>query len=753
MIIPIIAHRGLVMKKSIVVLLLSLIVLSSTLIAAERNIDPSQGLILANDHVRFEFEPTGMGLSAMIDKKTGYNHIKTVEGKHLLWEVAFGKGRQIERITNNYKPCNYARIENLPNGSQRAVMEWNELRWWLEDSVVTVQVTVELPKDCGIAKWRIFVENLSDYWGLWEANYPRINGFPASGEYDAAIPTCASGGHLIKNWDRRLKMRSPSGFFPMQFMALTKGTNSVYFASMDGESRAKDFFVNTETEELAMIRYPENMGVAGSDFPDNYPAELGVYQGDWVGAAHKYRSWALKQIWTQNGTISQRADFPEIAANVGLWLRGFWKWEINLDEDKRRETPSDWEADVQDPHEMNKPFFNVMERLPNIPLALHWYRWHHVTFDNQYPHYLPALPGFGERVGELTETGSVIMPYINGLSADSKIADWYKFDPHAIKDEAGGLRQKFYWDGAGRLLPMCPNQVFWHDEITTLVDSIIGDYGVNGIYIDEVSCNSHELCFNKDHGHPLGGGRYWADGWRKFYRKIQNVAQRKGRKVVVTSEAANEIFFDQVTANLFWAQPTDWEIPMMEVVYAGYSLFFGSPCDYKRSNRFFNFAQGQAFIDGRQNGWMDFGLFAPQHSEKVDYFKQCGEYRVAALKFLTYGRLWGPVRPANSIPTFKDDGFGWRTKHVGTVPCAEGRLWQSEDGHLGVVMANYVNEELPFAYSIDPADYGLKAGSYRLREITPDGTIPIESVSGTIERTENLGPRKIKVIEIVPVNQ
>jgi len=34
-------------------------------------ISPVEGLVLANDHVRFEFEPEGMGLAKMIDLKTG----------------------------------------------------------------------------------------------------------------------------------------------------------------------------------------------------------------------------------------------------------------------------------------------------------------------------------------------------------------------------------------------------------------------------------------------------------------------------------------------------------------------------------------------------------------------------------------------------------------------------------------------------------------------------------------------------------
>ena len=106
---------------------------------ASKTVDPADGLVMSNEHVRLEFEPEGMGLTAMVDLATGHNHIQSVEGKHLLWEIAFCKGTQNRKINNNYKPCNYARVENLPDGGQLATLEWNELRWWLEDSVVTIR--------------------------------------------------------------------------------------------------------------------------------------------------------------------------------------------------------------------------------------------------------------------------------------------------------------------------------------------------------------------------------------------------------------------------------------------------------------------------------------------------------------------------------------------------------------------------------------------------------------------------------------
>ena len=74
--------------KPIVFLTLAIVLnLTSANLTAQSFIDPALGFTLENDYVRYVFEPVGMGLSAMTDKRTGYNHIDNVQGKHLLWQI------------------------------------------------------------------------------------------------------------------------------------------------------------------------------------------------------------------------------------------------------------------------------------------------------------------------------------------------------------------------------------------------------------------------------------------------------------------------------------------------------------------------------------------------------------------------------------------------------------------------------------------------------------------------------------------
>lgn len=343
-------YHYLLMMKKFHILTFLMISLAMNSSYAQKKIDTSGKFVLKNKHVSFIFEPENMGLLSMTDLATGTEHINPVNGRHLLWEVAFAKGKQIYTITNNYKPCSYASLEILPDGTRRAVMEWNRMRWWNEDDMLSITVTIELPEDSGIARWRIFVENNSDYWGLWSVLFPTINGFPESGRYDIARPSFARGGELIRGCDQELSGRYPGSVWPMQFVSFNKGSDGVYLATMDPEARAKEFVIEPVKglsgqrypilfdgrrhrkfepepgERVYIIHYPDDMGIQGSDYPDHYPVAFGVQQGGWIESARRYRPWALKQRWTQKGTLSYRVDVPESILNLGIWIRDDWIW-------------------------------------------------------------------------------------------------------------------------------------------------------------------------------------------------------------------------------------------------------------------------------------------------------------------------------------------------------------------------------------------------------------------------------------------
>jgi hypothetical protein len=160
---------------------------------------------------------------------------------------------------------------------------------------------------------------------------------------------------------------------------------------------------------------------------------------------------------------------------------------------------------------------------------------------------------------------------------------------------------------------------------------------------------------------------------------------------------------------------------------------------------------GQGFIDGKQIGWMNFDLFRrPQFAAKADFLLQCAKLRMVTQKYHTFGRLWEPLTPTNSVPAFEEE-FSEGGVHKAKVPSAEARLWQSEDGDLAVFIANYTDREIPFSYTINPARYGLLSDKFEVKEITPEKVITLSKEGKQIKRTESMKPNTVRVIEIAPV--
>jgi hypothetical protein len=79
-------------------------------------------------------------------------------------------------------------------------------------------------------------------------------------------------------------------------------------------------------------------------------------------------------------------------------------------------------------------------------VGFHWYNWHLIPYDNDYPHYFPTKPGFIEGIRELQEAGIRVMPYINGRLWDTRDRggeDWQFTERAHARGNEGRARQPF----------------------------------------------------------------------------------------------------------------------------------------------------------------------------------------------------------------------------------------------------------------------------------------------------------------------
>ena len=208
------------------------------------------------------------------------------------------------------------------------------------------------------------------------------------------------------------------------------------------------------------------------------------------------------------------------------------------------------------------------------------------------------------------------MPYINGRLWDThdKGTEDYQFTsvalPATTKDEKGEPYIEMYGskesdDSPVRFAVMCPATELWQSRIRDICLKLINEYNVNSVYIDQISAMSPKLCQDKTHGHPLGGGHWWVEGYWKMLQSIRD-AMPKDR--MLTSECNAEPYIRWFDGYLSWTWQYDGQVPVFPAVYAGAIQNFGRA--YRggtTGDLALRMKAGQQLVFGEQIGWIDPG--------------------------------------------------------------------------------------------------------------------------------------------------
>jgi hypothetical protein len=335
------------------------------------------------------------------------------------------------------------------------------------------------------------------------------------------------------------------------------------------------------------------------------------------------------------------------------------------------------------------------------PVGIHWYNWHAIPFDVQYPNYFPTKPGFAEGVAELTKMGVVVMPYINARLWDTGNENFAEAKPHATKNEQGEVTIEEYGSGA-KLAVMCPSQKFWQDKVGEIIRRLGEECGVNAVYMDQIASAPPRVCFDANHGHAPGSGAWWVEGYRDLLTPIKAWCTSGGRSIGLTTENNGEPYMDNADAHLIWTPRGDDDIPMITAVYSGYTLYFAS-------NRAFSddvsycLCQARDFVWGTQLGWDGAGILEPEHAAKLEMIGRLARLRAKALDYFVYGELVQVLKPTNEIPVLTGQ---WNTRKGDAevkVPVVHGALWRGRDGSLAVICANADTEPHSFAFEANGA--------------------------------------------------
>ncbi len=619
-------------------------------------------------------------------------------------------------------------VERSDSGATLRWIETDDPTW--KGIAVTARVKTAATSDA--IHWTVDVRNDSDAWALWRLACPQLA--IAEPERGGSVLFPRGPGEVASDlWSRSFRYlgRYPDGWAAMQFVAAWDGERQggLYVATHDPHANRKDIVVAGAPAAPAVewtFDHPlPDMGKPRTSYRLDGTATWQLFRGDWFDAAVIYRDWVREHAsWYPQLGAEGRHDTPAWMRELSVWALGGGAPQSCVNAVKEF-----------------KAFLDV-------PTGFHWYNWHAIPFDNDYPHYFPTKDGFVAGVRELQAAGVFVMPYINGRlwdTRDRKAAD-FEFSSvaraAATKQESGEPYAESYGskeeDGSRvKLAPMCAATQLWHEKVRSIVARLQGECGTDAVYIDQVAAASPPLCFDASHGHPIGGGHWWVDGYGEMLRAMR---QRMPAGRMLTTECNAEPYMRWFDGYLTWHWQHDGQVPAFPAVYGGAIQMFGRA--YRggaTKDLALRMKAAQQLVYGEQIGWINPGVV--REKENAAFLRQIVHLRHRLRRYFHAGEMARPPRLVGDIPRVRAD-WQWSGEwwvHTDAVLTGAWRL--PRDGTAVLMFANVGDDAIDATLEFDAADYGLTGGGdVRVQRVDANGAKGEFTIAPSAQRRLTFAP-------------
>jgi hypothetical protein len=585
-------------------------------------------------------------------------------------------------------------------------------------------------------EWSLQVDCAGTAWIVRSVVFPQlVVADPGAGPalFYAAGPGIEKPGA----WQQPFSYR---GFYPgwdisMQFLAAYNHEampSGLYFALHDPQGGAKDVVIEGQGDgqgvRLAFDQVAPNLTAPGNGFVLHGEGVWQLFRGDWFDAARIYREWVrTSAAWWPPLVGGTREDTPAAMRELPVWTLGCCGTE-------------DLVAAVKHFHEYL-----------GVPVGMHWYQWHEIPFDNDYPHYFPFKPGVPELTAELQQANVLVMPYINGRLWDTRdrgLEDWQFSSvarPWATVDEQGRPVVETYGstesDGSPvQLAVMCPATALWQQTVKDICLQLFGEVGVNGVYLDQIAAARPVPCMAAGHGHLPGGGSWWNEGYWQLLEAIR-AAMPEG--AFLTSEANAEVYAKWLDGFLVWEWQSQGMVPAFPAVYGGAVQMFGR--DYGGDEQAICAKAGQQLVFGEQLGWS-----APWIVDRpsAPFFRAAVQTRWYFRHYFASGEMDRPPQLQGEMPTVTSD-WQWEGEHPVTVDAVLTGAWRLPAAHqVALFFVNVSDQPVTLSYRLDLGDYGLRSRRVS-RVVVTDGVASAERpISVPLVETMRFAPRQVVAWEL-----
>ena len=638
---------------------------------------PAMGYLLFGPHGELRhMESFAEKMNASFDGRNALKGIridKTVfaTGGGDLWTAEFA---QDGNLTNRVKVSAHeaASFSRSYSGDGGESLVWRDIPLGGERGVLDAKVAIEKRAD-GSQAWRLSFDNRSQDWKLFSTDFPRLNRVMRNGEGDAMLPDCDHGARLFKKRTARPKpvRRDYLGHAPM-VSAFFIGEDGLYIAAEDPEARIKSFII--EGEQNVRFETPTELGADGP----RYPVVLAPLKGDWWAAARRYRDFALKQKWAVKGPIKDIQSYPRRICEIPLW--------INIH---------------GGPDVASNVLAKAKALFPEWTTGLHWHLWQHSGHDVNYPEYFPEQPGVKECIAFCESIGQEPMPYTNGRLWTATTSGFLMAEPYSVKCADGARNIEKYAPWTPPMAVMCPSCPEWRRVVRNFTGRILDDLGAKSIFIDQIGAAAGCACYDPTHGHPVGGGAWWYDGYEKALEPIRRAYNTKG--AFVTTEGAGEAYIGMVDGFLQVVRRTPEDVPFHNAVYSGYTTYFCSPENNDDAPAAFRALQTRELLWGNSLGWFLQDIL--DRPDKCGILRELCAFRQSNLDALAYGNLLDELRFAGPVgvstyewlgrrPHFRlfDKTFKLPPSKFATMTDVIGNWWRTADGEIVLLAANLTDK-------------------------------------------------------------
>jgi hypothetical protein len=305
---------------------------------------------------------------------------------------------------------------------------------------------------------------------------------------------------------------------------------------------------------------------------------------------------------------------------------------------------------------------------------------------------------------------------------------------------------------------MCPYTELWQNKIAGIVERLADEYGVSGVYVDQIGAAPPNLCFDRTHGHTIGGGDFWVRGYERLLGKAKTQGKQANSELVLTTEDASEAYGAYIDAFLMCNSTQPDLVPLYPAIYSGIFLTFGrylfdedlvDPTSFRTK-------LGQMFLWGAQLCWMPVGfLLADQNAKEAAFLKEVAQAKAANQHYLAFGEMVQPPAVLDKLPVLEtkwcmwnpDADFAIQPLMDVTMPAVEVAAWRhSREEKWGLFFVNMSEEaqRVKWSFAVEQPEH------WQAQEQRNPSTYPLQYENGHVAGELTVPSLSVRMMELFP---